>query len=141
VLPVPDGVIDDIVIAVPDELRPADLVLLVRAVGGRCAGITKAELTELTDAPTAALRVAARLVEGSAGYAETIRALLEADAAESVVVHKPVPAGQVVHRQPEVHSADFPIGLGLKRAVAPGEGGGCPRTATRSREVGHNCGA
>jgi GNAT superfamily N-acetyltransferase len=81
VLPAPDGVIDDIVVSVPDELRPADLVIVVRAVGGRCAGITKADLTELTDAPTATLRVAARLVDGSAGYAETIRALLEADAA------------------------------------------------------------
>jgi GNAT superfamily N-acetyltransferase len=124
VLPAPDGVIDDIVVSVPDELRPADLVIVVRAVGGRCAGITKADLTELTDAPTAALRVAARLVAGSAGYAETIRALLEADAAEPVVVHKPDLAGQVIHRQPESRAADFPIGLGLKRAVAPGEGGG-----------------
>jgi len=82
-------VIDDIVISVPDELRPADLVILVRAVGGRCAGITKAELTELTDAPNS--RPPRRRPTGGRldRYAETIRALLEADAAEPVVVHKP----------------------------------------------------
>jgi len=82
VLPVPDGVIDDLVVSIPEELRPADLVTLVRAIGGRCAGITAADVTELTDAPTAALRAITQLVDGTAGYSETVRALMAADAAQ-----------------------------------------------------------
>ncbi|HEX4725180.1 MAG TPA: GNAT family N-acetyltransferase [Pseudonocardiaceae bacterium] len=81
VLPVPDGVIDDLVVRVPAELRPADLVTMVRGIGGRCAGITAADVTELTDAPTFALRAVTRLADGSASYAETVRALVDADAA------------------------------------------------------------
>jgi GNAT superfamily N-acetyltransferase len=84
VLPVPDGVIDDMIVSTPDDLRPAELVTVVRSVGGRCAGITKAQLTDLTDAPTAALRVAATLVDQSAGYAESVRELLGADSAAPV---------------------------------------------------------
>jgi GNAT superfamily N-acetyltransferase len=79
VLPVPDGVIDDLIVSTPAELPPAELVTIVRGVGGRCAGITKAQHTDLTDAPTAALRVAAKLVDGSAGYPESVRELLGAD--------------------------------------------------------------
>ncbi len=82
VLPVPDGVVDDLIISTPEGLRPADLITLVRAVGGRCAGITRADLHDLTDAPTSALRAAITLVERSAGYAEAVRDLLGADAAE-----------------------------------------------------------
>jgi GNAT superfamily N-acetyltransferase len=82
VLPVPDGVVDDLIISTPEGLRPADLITLVRAVGGRCAGITMADLHDLTDSPTSALRAATRLVERSTSYAEAVRDLLGADAAE-----------------------------------------------------------
>jgi GNAT superfamily N-acetyltransferase len=82
VLPVPNGVIDDLIVSTPNALLPAELVTLVRAVGGRCAGITKAHMTDLTDAPTAALRIAAKLVDHTAGYAESVRELLGADSAE-----------------------------------------------------------
>ena len=82
VLPVPDGVVDDLVISTPEGCRPADLVTLVRSVGGRCAGITKAEPTDLTDAPAAALRVATQLASGAIGYPEAVRELLAADSVE-----------------------------------------------------------
>ena len=82
VLPVPGGVVDDLVISTPDRVRPADLVTLVRSVGGSCAGITRAELTDLTDAPTAALRVAGQLAGGAIGYPEAVRELVDADSAE-----------------------------------------------------------
>lgn len=82
VLPVPDGVIDDLIISTPDGLAPAELILVVRSVGGRDAGITKADLTDLIDAPTAALRVAATLAGRTASHAESVRTLLGADSVE-----------------------------------------------------------
>jgi len=82
VLPVLNGVVDDLVISTPEDCRPADLVTLIRAVGGRCAGITKAEPTDLTDAPAAALRVAAQLANGTITYPEAVRELLAADSVE-----------------------------------------------------------
>lgn len=82
VLPVPDGVIDDLIISTPDSLRPAELVSLVRGVGGRCAGITKADPHDLTDGPAHALRLATALVERSISHPEAIRALLDADSVE-----------------------------------------------------------
>ncbi|HEX3780155.1 MAG TPA: GNAT family N-acetyltransferase [Pseudonocardiaceae bacterium] len=82
VLPVPDGVVDDLIISTPEGLRPADLITLVRAVGGRCAGITMADLHDLTDIPTSALRTATSLIEKSMSYPEAVRDLLGADAAE-----------------------------------------------------------
>lgn len=88
VLPVPDGVIDDLVVRVPAELRPADLVMIVREIGGRCAGITAADVTELTDAPTFALRAITRLADGSASYAETVRALMDADSADATLAER-----------------------------------------------------
>ena len=84
VLPVPEGVIDDLIISTPADLRPADLVSLVRGVGGRCAGITKADPHDLTDGPTGALRLATALVDRSASYPEAVRALLGADSAEPI---------------------------------------------------------
>jgi GNAT superfamily N-acetyltransferase len=116
VLPVPGGVIDDLIVSTPDELRPAELVTLVRSVGGRCAGITKAQMTDLTDAPTAALRVAATLVDGSAGYAESARVLLGADSAEpKTAEHEPDPAGGRQVTVPAVDDTD----VELRRGWAP----------------------
>lgn len=115
VLPVPDGVIDDIIVSAPDTVRPAELVTLVRAVGGRCAGITKAQLTDLTDAPTAALRIAATLVDGSAGYAESVRALLGADAVEPADAPDAESTGG---RQVALRAVDG-TGFALRRGWAP----------------------
>jgi GNAT superfamily N-acetyltransferase len=115
VLPVPDGVIDDLIVSTPADLRPAELVTMVRSVGGRCAGITKAQLTDLTDAPTAALRVAATLVDQSAGYAESVRELLGADSAAPV---EPVPDDDPGGRHVTVRAADG-SSLELRRGWAP----------------------
>src|ERR1700761_613117 len=114
VLPVPGGVIDDLIVSTPDELRPAELVTLVRSVGGRCAGITRAQMTDLTDAPTAALRVAATLVDGSVGYPEPVGARRGAASAEPTDTTDD-PAGG---RQVTVPAADD-TSLELRRGWAP----------------------
>jgi GNAT superfamily N-acetyltransferase len=82
VFPVPGGVIDDLVISTPDTLRPADLITLVRGVGGRCAGITRADPHDLIDGPASALRLATALVDRSTSYPEAVRTLLGADSVE-----------------------------------------------------------
>ncbi|HEY4021375.1 MAG TPA: GNAT family N-acetyltransferase [Pseudonocardiaceae bacterium] len=96
VLPVPDGVIDDLIINTPETLLPADLVTIVRGVGGRCAGITKADPHDLTDGPTSALRTAKALVERSTSYPEAVRTLLGADAAEPAATQPALGGRQVV---------------------------------------------
>jgi GNAT superfamily N-acetyltransferase len=118
VLPVPDGVIDDLIVSTPEGLRPAELVTLVRSVGGRCAGIAMAEMTDLTDAPTAALRVATKLVDRSAGYAESVRDLLDADAVEPADPTTGDASAASGGRQVTVRAADD-TDLVLRRGWAP----------------------
>jgi GNAT superfamily N-acetyltransferase len=84
VLPVPGGVVDDLVVSVPAGMMPADLVAVVQAHGGRCVGISRTDRHDLVDGPTAALRTAARTIGSGAGLAEALRALLGADSVAPV---------------------------------------------------------
>src|SRR2546426_12593610 len=43
VLPVPGGVVDELVVRTPEEVTPAALVADIRAEGGRCVGLTPAD--------------------------------------------------------------------------------------------------
>ncbi|WP_367136959.1 GNAT family N-acetyltransferase [Saccharothrix sp. HUAS TT1] len=90
VLPVPGGVIDELVVRAAPDLMPADLLAAVRAEGGRCVGITAADLRDLVDAPTAALRAAGHALRDPAAVCEALRAVLGAD---SVVVAPDDPGG------------------------------------------------
>lgn len=83
VLPVPGGVIDELVVRAAPGLLPADLVAAVRAEGGRCVGITAADVRDLVDAPTAALRAASHAVRDPGTACDALRVVLAAD---SVVV-------------------------------------------------------
>ncbi|HEV7906747.1 MAG TPA: GNAT family N-acetyltransferase [Pseudonocardiaceae bacterium] len=83
VTPVPDGVMDELVVLTAPGMLPADLVDAVRAEGGRCVGITPADLHDLVDAPTAALRAADQAVRNPGTVTDALRAVLAAD---SVVV-------------------------------------------------------
>jgi GNAT superfamily N-acetyltransferase len=86
VLPVPGGVVDELVVRISPGMLPADLVELVRAEGGRNPDLAPADVRELVDTPTAALRAAAgALTDGPAnaiGLAEAVRTVLAADAVE-----------------------------------------------------------
>ncbi|ONI89512.1 GNAT family N-acetyltransferase [Saccharothrix sp. ALI-22-I] len=83
VIPVPGGVIDEIVVRAAPGLLPADLVEAVRAEGGRCMGITSADMRDLVDAPTAALRAAGHAMRDPGAVCDALRAVLAAD---SVVI-------------------------------------------------------
>ncbi|QFZ22486.1 GNAT family N-acetyltransferase [Saccharothrix syringae] len=99
VIPVPGGVLDELVVRAAPGLLPADLLAAVRAEGGRCAGITAADVRDLVDAPTAALRAAARGLDDPAAACEALRAVLAAD---SVVTAPDSPDEQV---EPDGHHA------------------------------------
>lgn len=84
VLPVPGGVVDELVIAAPAGLRAADLVALIRAEGGRRIAITPARVHDLVDDRASVLRAAARAVENPSEIAAALRTVLGADAVEPI---------------------------------------------------------
>jgi GNAT superfamily N-acetyltransferase len=79
VIPVPGGVLDEIVVRAGEGVLPADLVEAVRSEGGRCAGITGADMRDLVDGPTAALRAAKMMLADPDRTAEALRQVLAAD--------------------------------------------------------------
>ena len=81
VLPVPGGVVDELVVRTPDGVGPATLVADIRAEGGRCVGLTPADLRSLVDPTTAALRAVARMLDDPAAVADAVRTVLAADSA------------------------------------------------------------
>lgn len=83
VLPVPGGVVDELVVSTPPGLSPALLVDDIRAEGGRRVGITHADVRHLVDGTTAALRAAAAALRDPGSVPEAVRQVLGAD---SVVV-------------------------------------------------------
>lgn len=91
VIPVPGGVLDEIVVRAGEGVLPADLVEAVRGEGAKCVGITSADLRDLVDEPTAALRAAKMALADPGRTAEALRQVLSADA----VTHGEAGEGQV----------------------------------------------
>ncbi|HEU5474581.1 MAG TPA: GNAT family N-acetyltransferase [Actinophytocola sp.] len=81
VLPVPGGVVDELVIRTPADLVPATLVDDIRAEGGRIVGLTPADVRSLVDGTATALRAVAAALVDPAGVPEAVRAVLAADSA------------------------------------------------------------
>jgi GNAT superfamily N-acetyltransferase len=79
VLPVPGGVVDEIVVSTPPGVPPAALVDDLRAEGGKGVGITHADVHDLVDGTTAALRATAAALRDPSTAAEAVRAVLGAD--------------------------------------------------------------
>ncbi|MGW6936418.1 GNAT family N-acetyltransferase [Lentzea sp. NPDC054927] len=79
VIPVPGGVLDEIVVRAGEGVLPADLVEAVRSEGGKCVGITGADMKELLDEPTAVLRAAKMALSDPDQTAEALRQVLAAD--------------------------------------------------------------
>ncbi|MCG8919943.1 GNAT family N-acetyltransferase [Actinokineospora sp. PR83] len=79
VLPVPGGVVDEIVVSTPPGTAPSRLIDEIRAEGGRCVGITRADMHQVVDRTTAALRAAGAALRDPSSTPESVRALLGAD--------------------------------------------------------------
>ena len=73
VIPVPGGVLDEIVVSAGEGVLPADLVEAVRSEGGKCVGITSADMRDLVDEPTAVLRAAKTALSDPDRTAEALR--------------------------------------------------------------------
>ncbi|SEQ49378.1 Acetyltransferase (GNAT) family protein [Lentzea xinjiangensis] len=80
VIPVPGGVLDEIVVRAGEGVLPADLVEAVRGEGAKSVGITGADLRDLVDEPTAALRAARTALTDPEKTADALRQVLAADA-------------------------------------------------------------
>nr|WP_232376915.1 GNAT family N-acetyltransferase [Amycolatopsis aidingensis] len=118
VLPVPGGVLDEVVVRPPMGLTRSHLVEAISAEGCACAGITDADLTELVDTSTAALAAARRAVLDPEGHAEAVREVLAAD----VVTTLPASEANTA-RAESGHRAVLPVGGGrvlvARRSWAP----------------------
>ncbi|MGH3620300.1 MAG: GNAT family N-acetyltransferase [Sciscionella sp.] len=113
VLPVPGGVVDDLVVRVPVGMLPADLVAVVQANGGHCVGISRTDQHDLVDGPTAALRTAARTIGSGAGLAEALRALLGADSVNPTDIEPEQPEPE----QPEAVPGEVSVTGGAHQAM------------------------
>ncbi|MGI5505681.1 GNAT family N-acetyltransferase [Lentzea sp. CA-135723] len=79
VMPVPGGVLDEIVVSAGEGVLPADLVEAVRAEGARRVGITPADVRDLVDEPTALLRAARLALTDPGSVSSALRSVLRAD--------------------------------------------------------------
>jgi len=113
ILPVPGGVVDELVVKAAPGVPPAELVREIRAEGGRCLGITHADVRDLVDPPTSALRAVAMALQDPYASPEAVRTLLAAD---SVTFEDGEPGTQADGG----HKAYLPLGDGLVVAARRG---------------------
>lgn len=76
--PVADGAVDEVLIHVPAGVTERDLIRALVVAGGREATAARADIRDLDDVPTRALRLAADLVGGRTDLVRALRALLGA---------------------------------------------------------------
>ncbi len=107
VLPVPGGVLDEIVLRPATGLPRQLLVDAIRDEGCECSAVIDADLAELVDPATATLTSAKRAVDEPAGLAEVLRGVLAADLVTKVPSIEANPA-----RTEGGHRAVFPAGGG-----------------------------
>lgn len=79
VLPVPGGVLDEVVVRPAAGLTKTELIQALRAEGCECSEVTDADVRELVDASTATLSAARRAVDDPARQADVLREVLAAD--------------------------------------------------------------
>ncbi|RZQ59972.1 GNAT family N-acetyltransferase [Amycolatopsis suaedae] len=107
VLPVPGGVLDEMVIRPAPGVTRAEVLDAIRAEGGTCAGVADADLHQLVDPPASALDAAAHAVGRPARHCDALRTVLTADLVTTV------PSGEANPGRTEGgHRAVFPSGDG-----------------------------
>jgi GNAT superfamily N-acetyltransferase len=126
VIPVPGGVLDEIVVQAGPDVLPADLVEAVRSEGGRCVGITRADVRDLVDEQTAVLRAAKMALTDPSRTPEALRQVLAADSVTyGVADDDQMQVGDLVARRgwarfTHVEQARAQALLDLVEAPAPG---------------------
>ena len=112
VLPVPGGVLDEIVLRPAARLTRRDLTEAIRGEGCECTAIADADVHELVDTASATLTGARRAVDDPTRFAEVVRDVLAAD----VVTFVP-PAEANPSRTESGHRAVFELGDGTAMVV------------------------
>ncbi|MBK1786154.1 GNAT family N-acetyltransferase [Prauserella cavernicola] len=107
VLPVPGGVLDEIVIRPATGLSRAQLVRAVEEEDCECLGVTDADVRELVDSSAAGLAAAGRVVADPDALADAVRDVLAADLVTVVPSAEANPA-----RTEGGHRATFATGEG-----------------------------
>lgn len=79
VIPVPGGVLDEIVVRPAEGLSSAELVSALRAEGCECSTVAQANVRDLVDLATATLASATKAINEPAKWSEVIREVLSAD--------------------------------------------------------------
>ncbi|MDQ0379973.1 putative N-acetyltransferase YhbS [Amycolatopsis thermophila] len=118
VLPVPGGVLDEIVIRPATGLTKDQLVTAIQAEGCECSCLAGVDMSSLVDASAAVLTAAGRAVDDPARRAEVLREVLTADLVTVVPLAEANPA-----RVEGGHRAVFAVGedsaLVARRRWAP----------------------
>lgn len=118
VLPVPGGVLDEIVLRPPDGLLRRHLLAAIRAEGGDCTAIADADVRELVDPATSVLSAARGAVEAPDRIAEVLCAALGADLVSRVPVTEANP-GRTESGHRAVIPLDAATALVARRRWAP----------------------
>lgn len=79
VIPVPDGVVDELVIRPPGGLTSGDLVAAIRVEGWECSNVADADIRNLADSTSTTLSSAARAIDDPEAWPDVLRDLLAAD--------------------------------------------------------------
>lgn len=117
VIPVPNGVLDEIVIRPPEGLTSSDLVIALRAEGCDCTTVAEADVRDLVDAATSTLTSATRAINEPARWTDMVREVLSADLVTVVPVSEANPT-----RTEGGHRATITVGakaVVLRRQWAP----------------------
>jgi GNAT superfamily N-acetyltransferase len=118
VLPVPGGVLDEVVLRPAAGLPRRELMDAIRAEGCECTAIVDADLRELVDPASATLAAARRAIDDPARLADVLRDVLAADVVTLVPAAEANPA-----RTESGHRAAFQLGddraLVARRRWAP----------------------
>lgn len=92
VIPIPGGVLDEIVVRPPEGLSPSELVAALQGEGCDCSPVAPASVRDLVDSATATLSSATRAVTEPARWAEVVRDVLSADMVTVVPLSEANPA-------------------------------------------------
>ncbi|TNC23970.1 GNAT family N-acetyltransferase [Amycolatopsis alkalitolerans] len=92
VLPVPGGVLDEVVIRPASGLTKEQLIRAIQDEGCECSAIADADVHELVDPSAAAFTAASRAVDDPSRYAEVLREVLAADLVTVVPLAEANPA-------------------------------------------------
>lgn len=118
VLPIPGGVLDEMIIRPATGLTKEQLIHAIQGEGCECSSIADADVRELVDASAATLAAASRAVDDPSRYADVLREVLSADLVTVVPLAEANP-GRTEGGHRAVFAVDGHTALVVRRRWAP----------------------